>query len=191
MNKKTFVIVLLTLASLSVSAAPIDYTVSRTIGAGTVTGSIRTDGAVGTLTAADILSWSLLLNDGVSTFTLSGPLDGNNSEVRLKGLGVSATSSALTFDYGLTGMLLFQAPTMGSSIRFLCRGADGNCNAADGEIVEVNSNFPGQQASRWGSVVFATAGPTGGPNAVPAPETLGLLGLGIVALAATRWRKAA
>lgn len=185
--KKLFAALVVLFAVADASAAPIDYSVNRTIGAGSVTGTIRTDGNFGTLTQAEILGWTLLLNDGAGMFTLFGPLSGNNSGVLLSGAGVSATASALTFNYGAGGFLLFQAPTTGSGMTFWCQEVSGCTGTSTGETVDVHSPFPGIHVARSGSVVFATAGVT----AVPEPETLGLLGLGIAALALSRRRKLA
>jgi hypothetical protein len=51
------------------------------VGAGGVTGFIETDGTAGTLSDGNILDWNLLLNNGTTTFSLLGPLSGNNSQV--------------------------------------------------------------------------------------------------------------
>src|ERR1700686_4708189 len=55
------------------------YNVNDTVGAGSVTGFIQTDGDLGVLAQADITDWHLVLNDGTSTFDLFGPASGNNS----------------------------------------------------------------------------------------------------------------
>jgi hypothetical protein len=40
-------------------ASPITYSVNQTVGAGSVSGFIETDGTIGTLTTANILNWNL------------------------------------------------------------------------------------------------------------------------------------
>jgi len=91
------------------------YTVQRTIDVGSVTGTIETDGTLGTLFAVNILDWDLVVDDGVGSFQLLGPLSGNNSQVAV-GLspGLSATATELLFDFSLAGLnvLIFQAPTL-------------------------------------------------------------------------------
>jgi hypothetical protein len=78
-------------------ASPIVYTVSTSdfvlgmqilgINGGTVSGTIETDGTIGTLASSDILSWSLLLNDGAGqTFTLNP----GNSTAILTGTATTA-----------------------------------------------------------------------------------------------------
>jgi hypothetical protein len=55
------------------------YYFNQTVGSGSVTGSITTDGTIGTLGSADILGWYLVLKDGGATIILipsqSGVLD--------------------------------------------------------------------------------------------------------------------
>ena len=71
---RQFSLVLLALGAASVCNADIEYNTSQTIGAGGVTGFIETDGTIGTLNTGNILDWDLLVNTGVSTFDLVGPL---------------------------------------------------------------------------------------------------------------------
>src|SRR5262249_54542647 len=61
------------------NAATITYNVNQPIGAGGVTGDIVTDAKLGALINVDIVDWNLLLNDGSTTFDLTGPLSGGNS----------------------------------------------------------------------------------------------------------------
>jgi hypothetical protein len=55
------------------------YNVGQTVGSGTVTGSITTDGTIGVLSSNNILDWNLVVNDGTNTVNLFGPLSGSNS----------------------------------------------------------------------------------------------------------------
>src|SRR5580704_4409413 len=90
--------------------ADIIYNVSRTIGTGSVSGFIRTDGTIGTLGGADFTDWNLLLTVGANTFDLTGPLSGNDSSVFVSGLDASATANDLLFNFSGpgSGYLLFQ-----------------------------------------------------------------------------------
>jgi hypothetical protein len=76
------------------SADPTAYYVNQTIGAGSVSGYIKTDGKIGVLAPTDILGWNLLLNDGTDTFDLPGGIIFGFS-----GSDLSATATQLQFDF--------------------------------------------------------------------------------------------
>jgi hypothetical protein len=63
-------------------------------------GSITTDGTIGTLSAADITSWSFCPTCG------GGTLNPSNSTVSLTGNALTATSAGLFFNFSGTGGLL-------------------------------------------------------------------------------------
>jgi len=81
------------------SAGPTTYSVDRTIGTGTITGFIETDGSLGVLGAGNFVDWSLLLNVGTDTYTLYGPSSGNNSSVYVQGSDVTATATQVLFNF--------------------------------------------------------------------------------------------
>ncbi|HML18250.1 MAG TPA: PEP-CTERM sorting domain-containing protein [Bryobacteraceae bacterium] len=163
------------------TAAPVTFNVNLTIGSGSVTGTIETDGTIGTLAQSDILNWDLLLNDGVSTFTLLGPLSGNNSAIDFAGTDLSETSTQLLFNFsGSIGGFLLQNPGIGSGKNYFCAQTAGSglCISGSGEGVEVNSEDTEQITDLSGSqVIGSLSGST-----VPEPSTLGLLGVGALTL---------
>src|ERR1700685_1120103 len=94
------------------SASPITYAVDQTgIGfdQGSVTGTIETDGATGTLAASDIVNWNLqavclgFVGCSASNFTLTGGV-GGNSTVSITGNGLTATATELLFNYASGGV---------------------------------------------------------------------------------------
>jgi hypothetical protein len=99
-----------------VSAHATEYTLNQAIGAGGVTGTISTDGQLGSLVTADITDWNITINDGTSTFNLLGPLSvGANSQIELWG-GLTATLTDLEFDFSQSADgLLIQNPYIGSA----------------------------------------------------------------------------
>jgi hypothetical protein len=105
-------------------ANPIIYNVNLTIGSGSVTGTITTDGTLGVLAKADITDWNLTLSDGTHTQTL---LDNSQSVENIRGTGVSATAGGLFFNLSSTDNpsdFIFSYP----SVAFVCwNGANGNC----------------------------------------------------------------
>ena len=152
------------LASASVFAGPI-YNISSTIGAGSVNGTIETDGTIGVLGEAQILDWNLALDDGTTTFTLLGPLSGNNSQVRILGARFTATASDLLFDFsGVDSFVLFQNPSIGSGVNFWCvDGTIGACGPP-GDLETVKASGTAQIALKTGEISVGTA-------AAPPPPT--------------------
>ena len=87
--------------------SPITYAVNQTIGAGSVTGVIVTDGTLGTLSSTNILSYSVLIDD--ATYPPYNVASGSNPDLFLSGSDLSATASQLLFNFsgapgGLFGM---------------------------------------------------------------------------------------
>lgn len=159
-------------------ATPITYQVDLTLGNGSATGSITTNGFVGILGTGHILDWALLLNDGSTTFALNG----TNSARSVVGTGLVATPTELTFNFGGSGYLLFQNPSTGSNINSLFfAGADQG--PASVITVKTNSDAAKDTVSMSGVQTIATVA----PNSVPdAGSTLPLLGFSLMAIAAGR-----
>lgn len=91
-------------------ADDITYDVNQTIGAGSLTGTITTDGTIGTLalgptTAPNILDWNLSMSDGTNTVDMTP----SNSFAGGGNSGLVASATDLTFDfipgYGIPGEL--------------------------------------------------------------------------------------
>ena len=76
---KSLVKVLLVVAVLVTTAgqvqATIVYQLNNTISSGGVTGTIQTDGTIGSSTVRDITDWNLIINDGSNTFNLCNTLE--------------------------------------------------------------------------------------------------------------------
>ena len=170
-----FALVVLLLGSVLSNASPITYTVARTIGTGSVTGFIETDGTLGVLSAGNFVDWSLLLNDGVSTFNLYGPLSGNNSVAYSQGSDASASATQLLFNFsGIdNGILLFQDGLFSGDHYYCAATQLGICYQGETVVpISVLSSF--QNVARSGNIVIGTA--------VPEPGTYGLMltGLGLL-----------
>src|SRR5947209_4642038 len=88
-------ILVMMLAATVCDASPITYSVNRTVGTGTVTGFIQTDGTLGVLAPANFLNWTLNLVVGVDTFTLTGA----NSTVYIQGVDTTATATQILFNF--------------------------------------------------------------------------------------------
>ena len=170
-------------AGTAVPANAATYLLNYTIGSGNVTGSITTDGVLGSLSASDISAFDLLLNDGVGTFDITN----SNAAVGISGNTLTATSTGLSFNFSGSGYALFQAPNLGSSMTFFCLEAGSACTGTNsGSTVDVHSVFPGQHISQEGTVQFASV-----KSAVPEPATwaMMLMGFGAIGFAMRRRQK--
>lgn len=155
------------------------YGLSNPIGDGGVTGTIETDGTIGTLSAANIADWNLVVDDGLNTFNLLGPLSGDNSQLLFSfrtEVGLSATATELLFDFGAnSGGVLFQNPEIGNGPNFYAiddqRGAITGLRGVEtlrvGVFGIIQSSVP-----RTETAAIATV--------VPEPSTALLLGIGLL-----------
>lgn len=162
--------------------AGIVYQVARTVGAGTLTGFIETDGTLGAITAANFTSFSLALlapdiNGGVASTITSGSQGFFSSGASL----LSATATDLLFDHE-GGSGIFYAYTDTGDFWCLAGGGVGDTGCfAQGEIIGYSDTTGGAAyiAARSGVTAFGTVA-----SLVPEPATwalavgaLGLLGL--------------
>ena len=111
----------------SVLASPITYSINRSVGAGSVTGTITTDGTFGSLAIANITAWSLL-------FSSAGLPGGNLTSVtgdfiNVLGSGLSATSLALDYDFGVAddGGFALGTLTAGGGVWCMAAGPSTPC----------------------------------------------------------------
>ena len=178
------------LSSVSTSSiASIVYSVDRTIGAGTVTGTIETNGNLGVLADSDILNVNLT----VSAPNLPGSPESLPWFTGISGNAVSATDTQLLFDFSASGDNYFavQGPgdpeTTGVYGVFWHLETAGFSAVGFGEhITYVNSvgnEVTIQSVIPTGSVVFAEV------TTVPVPAAVWLFGSGLLALASISRRK--
>jgi hypothetical protein len=181
---RTLLSVSLVLLTLAVTGkADIIYDVSRTVGTGTATGFITTDGNTGTLVAADIKDWNILMTVGATTFDLTGPLSGNDSVLYFQGADLTATSTNLLFNFsGVDNGVFLLQHGLFSGLTYYCdAAAAGVC--LQGESVVPGNVFDAatfQNVARSGNIVIGTAT---GTSSVPEPSTGILLLTSLVAAA--------
>jgi hypothetical protein len=148
---------------------------------GSVTGIIQTDGTIGTLTSANIVSWDLVVYDGVSnTYSLTGGA-GGDSMLTITGAGLTATATQLSYNFAANGSLQIAAGSTAWELNLtsgyqtiLPLGLNGNALPESGSVVlgtalapgffTANSFFDGQQPSSvpgWSYLQFPDGTPFG------------------------------
>lgn len=199
--KSVFVFIAL-FACASVASANITYNVNRTIGGGSVSGFIVTNGALGTLSDANLVDWQLTvsapnLQGGPNSFIqMSNP--GNNFlGVSISGTAVSATASDLYFNFGVGNdsfLVFYSLNNAATAISYWCLTAGPiSCNGETppSENIGFDANGQSNAASEFrgqaGNVSIASV------SAVPEPETYAMMlaGLGLLGFAARRRKQAA
>jgi len=181
--------ILLTLSAATANAASITYDVNRTIGDGTVTGFIETDGTLGDLFATNISDWSLTLTapdpnntGGVISDTIS---KSNSDSVFIVGplntTAVTATSTQLLYDFTAsadsTYMLFFGAtsPNLNWCLETTNCNSDGVGSMEYISYIDTSGNkVILSSVDHTGTIVFATA--------VPVPAAVWLFGSGLIGL---------
>jgi hypothetical protein len=102
------------ISAITPSRADIVYDVNLQVGTGSVTGTITTDGLIGSLAFGNITDWNLTLSDGF----LQSTLNSGNSGDFLAGPGLVASSTGLFFDFNTPTELLFA--TSSGVVDLLC-----------------------------------------------------------------------
>ena len=164
-------------ASLSARADDIAYHVALTAGPASAVGTITTDGAIGTLSGGDILTYTLTVSDAVNSESFT------SGAARVIGNDLTATSSGLFFNFGDTGYagLAFSDASLAYEVCVASQGA--SCPGAAGSIgilVNGTDNVSG---------TLAGVGQIGATATTPEPSSIALLGSGVLGLAGTVRRR--
>jgi hypothetical protein len=126
------------------------------------------------LTSSNIVDWNITVTDptmSVKSFDIEGPLSGNNSAIGLIGTNLTSSGTDLFFNFGGSGYLLFQSPTLFTGTDFFClqSGAFPGPNACSnqtfsGEALATNGATEGNPLS--GNLVIASGGHSNGSGEI-------------------------
>jgi hypothetical protein len=153
-----------------VASAATIYNVNLAIGAADVTGTITTDGRLGSLDGSDILSFDLLASHGSTKLVFNSAVDGELFANVPSAL--SAIGNELSFDYGASGQqfLIFTSSGLGD----FCVYTQNACGTvATGNQVLFPAFRLNDENEQLETGVQAIA------TAVPEPTTWALLMMGI------------
>jgi len=169
--------------SVGAARASVVYGVDLSVGAGSVTGTITTDGTTGTLSSGNITAWDLKLSDGSNTFVLQPSV---TSTALIFGNQTSATATGLFFNFGGTGLqsLIFEGSNVasGQSDAILCFGTTGSCFAGVGAGITLTGGpLTNEFTAQSGLVEIG--------QAVPLPTALPLFATGLGGLGLLGWRR--
>jgi len=144
-----------------------------------LTGSITTNGTIGTLSSVNIAAWNLNISGHGQLVTYTE----FNSHFTLTGSALTATATALSFNY---------TATLGYSLQFFLDGGTGPGITwmADGDLrgrfaLSFDPLVEGEVEFRPGIVSY----PVSPPAAVPLPAALPLFATGLGVLGLLGWRR--
>lgn len=191
---RSLVLLSLVLSAAHLCTGNIVYSVDLTIGTGTVTGDIVTDGTLGVFDQGisgagyPIVDWNLVLTSGTCSVqpcavTLLGPISdpGISSDFLNESNDLSATATQLLFNFSgadTPGYAYFQDHTDGVCLLDSLQSRCFFASSPGGTQLVADSGTDYEYASLSGTQVIGTAEDTSSPE----PSTLALLGAGIALL---------
>jgi hypothetical protein len=183
--RKTLWLIALIFAAIAaptvLRADDIVYSVNHAEGSFGVTGTVTTDGTIGTLSSTDIIGWDLTLNSSPAL-----TLDPGSSTVVLVGGALSASATQLVFNFtsGFNDNLQFNDSTSSSWWHVVSQPPNLGYN----EIAELTGLGGAQYSYISGTQAIADQGV---PTRTPEPDTssLMLIGIGLLGLMMLRRKR--
>jgi PEP-CTERM motif len=170
-----------TLASAAAMSATITYRVDRTVGAGSVVGTITTDGLTGTLDPnSDFVAWNLLLTGAGS---VTDRITNFDSGAVAWGYGpdVTATTTDLYFNFsGPYGYMVFQDGFESGTHYYCDASAASACLAGESVVPQSYTDASFVNIAQSGNQIIGI---------VPEPSTWALMLLGFGGLGYAGYRR--
>lgn len=166
----------LAITSVGAFSAPIVYNIFDDFSTATISGTITTDGSIGSVGNGNILDWNLLLDDGSTSFLMTkAPL---NSELFSGNGAFQASVTELAFDHSINHIFLIRDFPIQN---FWC--LEGPANGCFGNPSTSNVSVGGRfnqhiNAGRTGLHVYGT-------TVVSEPATYAIMTLGLIVIGAT------
>ena len=170
-------------AALSPANATV-YNANETIGHSSVTGTITTDGAMGTINPSDFTTWDLVLSGPGATMTISSS-DAEHA-VYGSGLDITADATHVSFNFSASdsGFLVFQKVMFSGRTYWCVNSTNTTCDNNEFVVPLGLADPSAQFVTRSGNQVIAsTAG------AVPEPGTWALMLVGFAGLGYAGFRQ--
>lgn len=179
---KSALIVASALAGSTANAATLTYNVNQIIAAGSVFGTIATDGTLGLLTQSNIIGFNLQVSGPGASILLTQA----NSIVRIAGSDLNATANDLFFDYsGPSSYLLFQYGSFGTGMKYYCNSSVADTCFQGASAIPDSFNSPSAQVEmRTGNQIIASSAGT-----IPEPASWALMIVGFGTIGAILRRK--
>ncbi|MEM1045483.1 MAG: hypothetical protein AAGL24_05010 [Pseudomonadota bacterium] len=148
--------------SLASTASAITYTVNRTVGSGSVTGFIETDGTIGVLQEGNIVDWEITI---ASPNVSGGPPDtfgATGNTLFIRGISLIASAADISFNFDTDFDVMFFLKNQPPPSTGWCLGSviiSCTSGLTDGhEVIALNRTGGNDQlVLRSGTIAIATA----------------------------------
>jgi PEP-CTERM motif len=164
------------------ASADITYIVDRTVGTGSVTGTITTNGATGTLNPSDFVAWNLLLTGAGGVSDRITNLD-SGAVAWGYGSDVTATTTDLYFNFsGPYGYMVFQDGFESGTHYYCDASAMSACFAGESVVPQSFTDPSFVNVAQSGNQIIGAV--------IPEPSTWAMMLAGFAGLGLAGYRRA-